>query len=142
MEIVNEQYKNAMLKVLEDDLFAKFLGLEVLELENKFCRARIPFKKELINYYGFTHGGALYSMADIIAGTVANMSGKLCSTVEGNMNYLERAISKDYIYVEAKRVRGGNHLIVIKVKVKNDEGKLLDDGSFTFYRSDKDLVEE
>ena len=67
------------------------------------------------------------------------MSGKFCTTVEGSMNYLEPAVSREYIYCEAKRVRGGNHLIVVKVKIKNDDGTLVDDGSFTFYRSPKDV---
>ena len=28
----------------------------------------------------------------------------------------------------------------IKIKIKNDEGKLLDDGSFTFYRTGSAVV--
>lgn len=137
-----EKNKEVMTKVLLNDDFSKHLGIEILDFEEKFIRARVPFKKELINNYGSFHGGALYSFADILAGTVACMSGKFCTTVEGNMNYLEPAVSKDYLYCEAKRVRGGNHLIVVKVKIKNDAGKLVDDGSFTFYRSNKDLISE
>lgn len=141
MEANFEKLRDAMLKVLENDKFSCFLGLEVVEFEEKFIKARIPFREEVINCYGSTHGGVLYSLADIIAGTVACMTGKFVSTVEGNMNYLEPAVSKEYIYVEAKRVRSGGHLVVVKVKLKNDSGKLLDDGSFTFYRSDKDVLE-
>lgn len=134
-----EKNKEVMTKVLLEDAFSRYLGIEVIDFEEKFIRARIPFKEELINNYGSLHGGALYSFADIIAGTVACMSGKFCTTVEGNMNYLEPAVSKEYLYCEAKRVRGGNHLVVVKVKIKNDSGKLVDDGSFTFYRSNNDL---
>lgn len=134
-----EQNKKIMTEVLLNDEFSKHLGIEIVDFEEKFIRARVPFKKELINNYGSFHGGALYSVADIIAGTVACMSGKFCTTVEGNMNYLEPAVAKEYLYVEAKKVRGGNHLIVVKVKIKNDSGKLVDDGSFTFYRSNRDL---
>lgn len=136
------QYKEVMTKVLLEDEFSRHLGIEVIDFEEKFIRARVPFKKELINNYGSFHGGVLYSFADIIAGTVACMSGKFCTTLEGSMNYLEPAVSKDYIYCEAKRVRGGNHIIVVKVKLKNDEGHLLDDGSFTFYRSNNSLLPE
>lgn len=136
------QYKEVMTKVLLEDDFSKHLGIEILDFEEKFIRARVPFKKELINNYGSFHGGVLYSFADIVAGTVACMSGKFCTTLEGSMNYLEPAVSKDYIYCEAKRVRGGNHIIVVKVKLKNDEGRLLDDGSFTFYRSNNSLLAE
>ena len=134
-----EDNKKVMTEVLLNDDFSRHLGIEILEFEEKYIRARIPFKKPLQNNYGSVHGGVLYSFADILAGTVACMSGKFCTTVEGSMNYLEPAKSREYIYCEAKRVRGGNHLVVVKVKIKNDDGTLLDDGSFTFYRSLNDV---
>ena len=134
-----EENKKVMTELLLNDEFSRHLGIEILEFEEKYIRARIPFKKPLLNNYGSVHGGDLYSFADILAGTVACMSGKFCTTVEGSMNYLEPAVSREYIYCEAKRVRGGNHLIVVKVKIKNDDGTLVDDGSFTFYRSPKDV---
>ena len=56
------------------------------------------------------------------------------------MNYLVPAVSREYIYCEAKKVRAGGHIVVIKIKIKNDDGKLLDDGSFTFYQMDKELI--
>lgn len=135
-----EIMKSKMVDSLKDNPFCQYLGLEFIELDNKFCKARIPFKKEILNPYGTTHGGALYSIADIVAGTVACLNGKYCTTVDGHMNYLEPATSKDFIYCEAKKVRGGKHLIVVKVKIKNDAGKLLDDGSFTFFRTEIDVV--
>lgn len=137
-----EQLRDTMTEVLLNDPFSKHLGIEIEDFEEKFIRAKIPFKPDLINNYGSLHGGALYSFADIIAGCVACMSGKFCTTVEGNMNYLEPAMSKEFIYCEAKRVRAGSHLIVVKVKIKNDAGKLLDDGSFTFFRSNRDVYSE
>lgn len=136
-----DKIEAAMREILENDKFCQFLKLEVVELEEKYIKARIPFEEPVINSYGSTHGGVLYSIADIIAGTVACLSGKFCCTVEGNMNYLLPAISKDYIYVEAKRVRDGAHLVVVKVKLKDDRGKLLDDGSFTFFKTDNDVAE-
>ncbi len=137
-----EKNKAIMTKVLLDDAFSRHLGIEIIEFEEKYIKARIPFRAEIINNYGSLHGGALYSFADILAGTVACMTGKFCTTVTGNMNYLEPAVSKEYIYCEAKRVRAGGHLVVVKVKIKNDSGKLLDDGSFTFFRSVNDLTVE
>lgn len=135
-----DELKAAMTKVLLEDEFSRYLGFEIVEFEEKYIKAKVPFDEKLRNNYGSFHGGVLYSLADILAGTVACMTGKFCTTVEGNMNYLEPAVSKEYIYCEAKRVRAGSHLVVVKVKIKNDSGKLLDDGSFTFYRSNNDVV--
>lgn len=135
-----EENKEVMTKVLLEDNFSRHLGIEIVDFEDKYIKARIPFKEELLNNYGSVHGGVLYSFADILGGVIACMCGTFCTTVEGSMNYLEPAMSKEYIYCEAKRIRCGGHLVVVKVKIKNDDGKLLDDGSFTFYRSNTPLV--
>lgn len=132
----------AMRDVLDNDAYARFLGIEVIDLESKFCRARIRLRPELLNNYSSVHGGILYSLADIVAGTVACMSGVFSTTVEGNMNYLEPALKTEYVYCEAKRVRGGSHLVVVKVKLKNDSGRLIDDGSFTFYRTGRSVLND
>ncbi len=129
-----------MLEVLKNDAFTQLLGIEILEYEPKFIRARMPYRDPFINNFGGIHGGVLYSFADIMAGTVSCSQGKFSPTLEGNMNYLEPASNTEYIYCEAKRVRCGSHIVVVKVKIKDDRGKLLDDGSFTFYRSDNDVV--
>lgn len=134
--------KDKMTEVIDNDAFSQYLKLEIVEFEDKFIRARIPFEGDVINNYGSTHGGVLYSIADIMGGVVACMTGNFCTTVEGHMNYLEPARSDKYIYVEAKRVRNGQHLVVVKCKIKNDAGKLLDDASFTYFKSNKPVIED
>lgn len=135
-----EAVRDKMLKILENDKYTQYLGIEIIDYEEKFIRARMPVRDELVNNFGSLHGGVLYSFADIVAGTVSCTCGTFSPTVEGHLNYLEPAISKEYVYCEAKRVRCGSHLCVVKIKIKNDEGKLLDDGSFTFYRTGSAVV--
>ena len=62
------------------------------------------------------------------------MNGRMVTTADAHMNFLDPVENTKYVYCEAKRVRCGKHLMVVKIKIRNDEGKLLDDGSFTFYR--------
>lgn len=137
-----EKVKERMTQVLLEDSFSRYLGIEILEFDVERIKARIPFDEKIINNYGSLHGGALYSFADILGGTVACMTGKFCFTVSGSMNYLSLAVSDKYIYCEAKRVRAGGHLVVVSIDITDDDGKLLDNGSFTFYRSEKDVVDQ
>lgn len=85
------------------------------------------------------HGGSLYSLADTIAGTLANMSGKAVTTIEGSLHFLAPAADTEYIYCDATLKRGGAHLITVDVDITDDKGKLLDCGCYTFYRTDMDI---
>ncbi len=131
-----EDKKKIAEAVLKKDAFSKFLGFEILSVDDDELKARIPFREGVINTMGATHGGALYSLADITAGTLACMCGYFCTTVNGNLNYLEPAVAKEYIYCTAKIVRRGFHVIVINVEITSDTGKLLDSGSFNFFRTE------
>lgn len=135
-----EQLKKAILYSMKDDPFSSFMGIEYLEFEPDRILARIPFKKDNKNVYGTTHGGVLYGFADIVAGVLACSRGKVCTTSSGSMNYLSPAVSKDYIYCEARIIKDGGRLVVLHVEIKNDEGKLLDDGTFTLFKADMDII--
>lgn len=130
-----EAIKAVVLKCSEENEFVKWMGIEFMDVSDSLVKARIKFRKELTNPYGMIHGGILFSLGDIVGGTLANMSGKFVSTVDGRMNYLEPAQDTEYIYCKATKLRSGQHLIVVRVELNDDNGKLIDDGSFTFYRS-------
>ncbi len=141
-ETLLEKYKNEVIGALNETDFIRYLGLEFTEISEKFAVGRIPFDKKLTNYFGHIHGGILYSLADTVAGTLACMGGRKVTTVDGHMNFLDPVENTEYVYCEAKRVRSGKHLMVVKIKIRDDRGKLLDDGSFTFYRLKLPVLDE
>lgn len=134
------QAKAVMEDILLKDNFSVHLGIEVLDVSEDRITARIPFKKELTNNYGSLHGGVVFSFADILAGTLACMGGKFASTAEGNMNYLRPAMAREYVYGEAVTLREGKHLVVVETRLTNEDGLLLDVGTFTFFKSEVDVV--
>ncbi|MBO4846521.1 MAG: PaaI family thioesterase [Lachnospiraceae bacterium] len=136
----NNNIKNAVVAFLEQSDYIRMLDIELLELDNEHAKGRMPFAKKLTNPYGTMHGGSLYSLADTIAGTLANMSGYAVTTIEGNLHFLEPAHKTTYIYCEAKLKRGGSHIITVDVELTDDNGKLLDCGCYTFFRTDYEFT--
>lgn len=120
-------------KRMEENRYVQLLGLELLELREGYARGRIPYKKELVNPYGSVHGGCLYSLADIVAGNAACMSGYYVTTVSGTLNYLRPAAGTEYVTCEAAALHLGSHLAVFEVKLTDDKGNLLDSGEFSFF---------
>lgn len=134
MEIeANIQLKEVMLRVMKNNSYMQFLGIEMVEMKEGYGLGRIKYKEELLNPYGMLHGGSLYSLADIVAGSVACMCGYFVTTVSGTMNFLLPAVKTEYVYCEAEQLRMGRHLAVFSVRIKDDNGKILDSGEFTFF---------
>lgn len=133
--------KENVLAIYKKDQYMQWLGLEFLDFSQDFLAVKMPVRDELLNSFGAIHGGVLYSLADITAGSLSCAQGKISPTVDGHLNYLEPAVVKEYVVCEAKLQRCGSHLVSLNVEIKNEEGKLLDTGCFTFYRTNSSLVE-
>lgn len=127
--------------VLEKNPYIQFLGVEFLKLQNGYALARMKYREELANHYGTLHGGSLYSLADIIAGAAACMGGFYVTTVSGTMNFLLPAKGSEYVFCEAVRLRGGKHLSVFEVRIKDEEDRILDSGEFTFFVTAKEILD-
>lgn len=135
-----EERAEAAKKLLFKSPFVRLMGVELTLMEEGHVIGRAPLKEELLNPYGTMHGGCLYALADTVAGTVANLCGQVVMTVNGAMNFLVAAGNSEYIYCDATLVRCGKTLVTVRAELKNDEGKLLDDATFTFYRTGVDVV--
>lgn len=137
---MENEIKSKMLEFLSGNEYICHLGIEIIELKYGYSKARMPYKKSILNPYGSVHGGALYSFADIVAGTAAAMNGCFAATVNGSLNYLLPAVKTEYVYCEASCIKDGKSLSVFNVKLTDDKGLLLDEGSFTFYNTGKKVI--
>lgn len=135
-----DEIKKQMLEFLEGNSFIQHLGIEMLEMSVDGAYAKMPYREEVLNPYKSVHGGVLYSFADIVAGTTAAMEGKLATTVNGSMDFLEPAWQTEYVYCKASKVRSGKQLSVFNVEIRDDDGKLLEQGSFTFFKTSMSVM--
>lgn len=144
--MINSEYsldkldmKNKIQNIIDNNIYMKFLGLEIIKISPEETIGRIPFKEELVNPYDNIHGGVLHSLADIVSGFAACSSGSFHSTVNSSINYIKPAWETEYVYCVAKIVNKGNTLSVYRVEILDDNDKLFADGSFTFYNMKKEF---
>ncbi|MGN0156812.1 MAG: PaaI family thioesterase [Lachnospiraceae bacterium] len=130
-----------LIKVLEKNEYVQILGIEIEELKKGYCRGKMRVTDKNKNPYGALHGGSLYSLADIIAGTAACTYGNYVVTVSGTMNFLLPAEGIDYVFCEANVVRQGVHLGVYDVKLTDEGGNVLENASFTFFITENRVME-
>lgn len=129
-----------MEKITKENNYIKNLGIELVEYREGYAKGKMKVTENNINPYGSVHGGALYSLADTIAGFAAASYGTYASTVSGNMNFINPAMNTKYVYCEAKKVRQGKKISLYNVELFDDNNKILENGSFTFYMLSKKVL--
>lgn len=124
-------------KMLSDDAYSQWLGIEILECEIGRCKVAMTVRKEMLNSMKKAHGGITFSLADTAFGFAANTHGKFAVSIETSINHIEAVNEGDYLTAESVIEKVNNKLgfNIIEVK-RGDELVALFKG--VVYRTQKD----
>ena len=124
-------------KMLSQDAYSQWLGIEILECEIGRCKVAMTVRKEMLNSMQKAHGGITYSLADTAFGFAANTHGKFAVSIETSINHIEAVNEGDYLVAESIIEKVNNKLgfNIIEVK-RGDEMVALFNG--VVYRTNKD----
>ena len=105
-------------KMLSQDPFSTWLGIEILEVSLGKCKVGLKIRPEMLNSMQKAHGGISYALADTAFGFAANTYGKYAVSVETSINHIEALEVEDYITAESKvdvtKNRLGFHYVEVK----------------------------
>lgn len=123
-------------KMLRQDPFSSWLGIEILECSLGRCKVGMTVRKEMLNSMGKAHGGISYALADTAFGFSVNTLGNYAVTIETSINHIEALLEGDYLtaesVIEKVKRKIGFHIIEVK---RGDELVALFKG--VAYRSSK-----
>ncbi|MCA0133278.1 PaaI family thioesterase [Winogradskyella alexanderae] len=127
-------------KMLSQDPFSTWMGVEILECEIGRCKVGMTVREDMLNSMGKAHGGVSYALADIACGYAANTHGKYAVSIESSINHIEALKKGDYLVAESviEKVKNKLGFNVIEVK-REDELVALFKG--IVYRTQKDWEE-
>ena len=119
--------------------FNKFLGMQLLEIDENSAKAKLPFREEFIGdpRANRLHGGISATFLDVVGGiaamtTLESFDDKI-ATVDMRIDYLRPGKAEDVI-AESKIVRRGSRLVVTEMKIyhKNSPEVLLATGKAVY----------
>lgn len=124
-------------KMLSQDPFSTWMGIEILECELGRCRVGMTVRNDMLNSMGKAHGGISYTLADTAFGFAANTHGKFAVSIETSINHIEALNEGDYLIAESviEKVNTKLGFNIIEVK-REDELVALFKG--IVYRTQKD----
>ncbi|MEM0519098.1 PaaI family thioesterase [Aequorivita flava] len=123
-------------KMLSQDAFSSWLGIEILECEVGRVKVGLTIRKEMLNSMNKAHGGIAYSLADTAFGFAANTHGKYAVSIETSINHIEALNEGDYLTAQSVIEKVGNKLGFNIVEVKRGD-KLVALFKGVVYRTSK-----
>jgi 1,4-dihydroxy-2-naphthoyl-CoA hydrolase len=112
----------------------ELVGFTIISASKQLVIAELPFKPELRQVTGLFHAGALLTLADSAATTLANLHtqasdeafdpGRFPLTVQLNANFI-RNTETSKLVAESVPVHVGRRTIVVRTDVRDAGGRLL-----------------
>ena len=124
-------------KMLSQDGYSQWLGVEILECEMGRCKVAMTIRKEMLNSMDKAHGGISYSLADTAFGFAANTHGKFAVSIETSINHIKALNEGDYLVAESVIEKVNNKLGFNIIEVKRGE-ELVALFKGVVYRTQKD----
>jgi acyl-CoA thioesterase len=103
------------------DLFAEALGIQVVETKDGYSKVTMKVQKNMLNAYGFTHGGVVFSVADYAFAHACNFGDKVAVALEVDIKFLKPTVEGDVLVAEANRISEGKTTGLYHVTVHKDD---------------------
>jgi acyl-CoA thioesterase len=111
--------------MLEHDALSKWLGLEVVEIAPRRCVCRMTVREEMVNGFGVSHGGIVFSFADSAFAFACNTHGSVTVSVENSITYPRAIHPGDVLRAVAQEEAASSRLGYYKVEVRNQRDEIV-----------------
>lgn len=112
--------------------FGKHNGITIEEIKEGYAKVSMLVQPFHMNPIGSVHGGCIFTMADLAAGTAAASHEKAATTVNADAHFLRPAINSQKLYAEAIELKRGKRILVYEATVSDQDDNLLFKGTFTY----------
>ncbi|WP_347156825.1 hydroxyphenylacetyl-CoA thioesterase PaaI [Pontibacter chitinilyticus] len=126
--------------MLRHDAFSKWLGLQVDEVREGYCRLHFTVRPDMLNGFSSLHGGVSYAAADSAFAFACNSHGRMSVALSTTMDYMEAGKEGDIITVEAKEESLKHKVGVYQIRLTNQDGVQLALFKGTSYRTSRELL--
>ena len=106
------------------DLFAAFVGIELIEAGEGRARARLTIRDHHRNGLGLVHGGAIFTLADLAFAAAVNSRGRAAVAIHCSISYL-KAASGDVLFAEAEEVSCGPKIAAYTIRITDGSGEII-----------------
>ena len=120
--------------MLEGDELTRWLGCEVIESKEGYCKLKMVVRKEMANGFLIAHGGISFSLADSAIAFAANAHGRHAVSLNTSIRHLKPVLVGDTLIAEAKVTNLSHKIVNVDASVFNGDGEVVAHLHATGYR--------
>ncbi len=129
-------------KMMEKDFCSQWLGIELIEIAEGYCKIKMIVRKEMLNGHGIMHGGIAFTFADSAFAFASNSYGRVAVSINGNMDYAKSAMEGQCLIAEAKALNVSYKTATFDVNIIDQmSNEVFYRFRGTVYRSSKEVLE-
>ena len=134
--------KKVVDKMISGDAFSQWLGIEVLEITEGFCKLKMTVKDEMTNGFNIAHGGIAYSLADSCLAFAANSDGIQSVSIETSISHTKKVKSGDVLTATSKEINKSSKTALYYITITNQDSEEIAHFKGTVYRTGKEWFPE
>jgi len=132
--------QSAIRDKIDSDSFARFLGIQLLELKEGYSRLSMTLTEKMLNFHNVGHGGAIFALADAAFAAAANSHGQKALALCMNINYCAPAKEGMKLTVEGFEESLGRRTGLYRMIVRDQDGQLISTSYGSVYRKPEESI--
>ena len=126
--------------MLQHDKFSEWLGINIIELKEGYCKIKMTIREEMMNGFHVVHGGITFSFADSALAFACNNRNNLSLALDCNISFLKQVNVGDELIAETTEIHNGKSTGVYSIAVTNQNNQQVALFKGTCFRTGKNLV--
>lgn len=107
-------------------------NIRIVALQKGYSEVALEIDEGSLNINGTLHGGVIFTMADVAAGSAARTNGVACTTLSSHINFIKTA-KCGKVKAIATQIHKGRTTGVYKVDIFDEQRALLATSTFAFF---------
>lgn len=127
--------------MLNQDAFSQWMGIQLIEVREKYCLIEMRVKPEMINGLKTVHGGITFAFADSALAFSSNNTGDASVALNCVINFTKAVKEGDVLRAESILVSDTRKTGIYDISVKNQDGILVASFRGTVYKIERKVTE-
>ena len=116
---------NDMDKNVKNDVFAQFVGIELVDIQKGFAVTRLNINENHMNGINIAHGAAVFALADYAFAAASNSHGVPAVALNVTISYIKAVRSGETLTATAKEISASPKVANYTIDVTNDQGDMV-----------------
>jgi acyl-CoA thioesterase len=117
MDTVKEFFKR--------DKFAELAGIELLEISPGSAKARMKIGPQHLNGVNIVHGGAIFTLADLVFAAASNSHGTVAVAINASISFIKASPAGATLFAHGREIACNPKLATYSIDVTNETGEII-----------------